>query len=110
MTTSLSSLLMEYPFVKFEEASAPADMHGIFVIVCCMPLADGSMDCSLLDYGGAVDLRYAVGNSLASNGWEEKYPGGISVMVALVSPFQCETILGQLRSIPRKEPAEPTLH
>ncbi len=103
MPLSLSSLLLQYPFKKYDDLSPLAGVYGIFVIVGCTPQDDGKIDCDLLDFGGSVDVKNAIETSLAKNRWREKYREEINIMVAAVSLLECETILRELHQISKKE-------
>ena len=103
MPLSLSSLLGQYPFKKYDDLSSLAGVYGIFVIIGCTLQDDGKIDCDLLDFGGSVDVKYAIETTLAKNNWREKYREDINIMVATVSLLECETILRELHKINKKE-------
>ena len=102
MPLSLSSLLLHYPFKKYDDLSSLAGVYGIFVIVGCTPHDDGTIDCDLLDFGGSVDVKHAIETTLANNNWRETYRENINIMVAAVSLLECETILRDLHKIHKK--------
>lgn len=98
MPLSLSELLTRYPFEKCDETSSLGGMHGVFVVICCEPRG-GGVDCHLLDFGGSIDLQFAVEATLADYRWRELCPYPVEVMAAVVSPMSCETLLKELQQL-----------
>jgi hypothetical protein len=102
MSVSLSSLLLQYPFEKYKDLTSLTGVHGVFLLICCEPV-DGGINCRLLDFGGSVDLKHAIETSIEAENCREKCRHPIDVMVAIVSPMNCEALLNELENIREKE-------
>ena len=98
MQFSLSSFLEEHPFKKYDDLSSLAGVYGIFLLIGCEPEIDGKIECILLDFGGAVDVKHAIETSFAVNDWRDTYHDNINIMVATVSILECETLLAKLHT------------
>jgi hypothetical protein len=98
-SASLSNLLNMYPFEKCDDPDRLSGDYGIFLIIGCRPGSDGATECTLLDFGGAVDLGHAINSSIRTNNWLAAYGDALNVLVAKVSPMECETILRELRQL-----------
>jgi len=98
-SASLSNLLNTYPFEKCDDPALLSGEHGIFLIIGCSTGSDGITKCSLLDFGGAVDVGHAIISSIRANNWHDAFGDALNVMVAKVSLMDCEIILRELRHI-----------
>lgn len=102
MSLSLSSLLVQYPFEKYKDLTSLAGVHGVFLLICCEP-GDGGINCRLIDFGGAVDLKHAIESSMADGTLCEECRYPIDIMVAIVSPMNCEALLKKLDLLREQE-------
>ena len=99
MPTTLSDILTQYPFERYDDTAALGGVHGIYLIIECTPCSDAGIECNLVDFGGAVDIRHAIETSMTINGWQDIYKDHLNIMVAAVSLMECETLLKELRLI-----------
>jgi hypothetical protein len=98
----LSTFLEEHPFVKYDEISSLAGVYGIFLLIGCEPGIDGNIECYLLDFGGAVDVKHAIETSFATHNWRDTCHDTINIMVAKVSILECEILLRKLHTLYHK--------